>query len=186
MSTYLVFPLPPVTPGGQAGPHFRIKLQVRRNHPASNYGLGAVLVGREILDGHAFAYLRDCAGAWIESNDLPIVAGALGLSVQDIAPRADKGENMSIHFKNAVSLSELITTTENLVRYVEHRSAIAIAVGETFAEVASLLYKSEREALGVASKIAQRIAAQINKDQGARVQNNRWCPSIYPDFGDLF
>ena len=92
---------------------------------------------------------------------------------------------MSIRLKNAVSYGELITMTQKLVEYAEHRSAIAIAVGETFADVASLLYKSEREALGVASKIAQRIAAQINKDQGALIKNNRWCPSIYPDFGDL-
>ena len=92
---------------------------------------------------------------------------------------------MSIHLKNAVPYGELITMTQKLVEYAEHRSAIAIAVGETFAEVASVLCKSKREALGVASKIAQRIAAQINKDQGARVQNNRWYPSEYPDFGDL-
>ena len=92
---------------------------------------------------------------------------------------------MSIRFKKSVSRGKLIAMTEDLVKYAELRSAISIAVGETFAQVASLLYKSEREALGVASKIAQRIAAQINKDQGARVQNNRWCPSEYPDFGDL-
>lgn len=93
---------------------------------------------------------------------------------------------MSIHLKNAVSYGELIAMTQKLVEHAEHRSAIAIAVGETFAEVASVLCKSKREALDVASKIAQRIAAQINKDEGALIKNNRWCPSVYPDFGDLF
>lgn len=93
---------------------------------------------------------------------------------------------MSIHLKNAVPYGELITMTQKLVEYAEHRSAIAIAVGETFAEVASVLCKSKREALDVASKIAQRIAAQINKDKGALIKNNLWCPSIYPDFGGLF
>ena len=93
---------------------------------------------------------------------------------------------MSIRLKNAVSYGELITMTQNLVEYAEHRAAIAIAVGETFAGAASVLYKSRREALDVASKIAQRIAAQINADKGALIKNNRWCPSVYPDFGDLF
>lgn len=79
MKTHLIIPRPPVHPGGPSGPPLRIKLKLRKDHSASSYGLGVLLIGREILDGHSFRVLRERMNARIETDNIQAVAGALGV-----------------------------------------------------------------------------------------------------------
>ena len=82
MRAFLVIPRPPVQIGGstlQSNAPLRIKLHWRGDHPASNYGLGVMLIGREIFDGAMFQHLREHVGAWIETDDPGAVAAALGI-----------------------------------------------------------------------------------------------------------
>jgi len=58
----------------------KFKLSWTDEHYASHYGLGVLLDSSgEVLSGMAFRWLRDSVGAWIESNDPPRTAWALGV-----------------------------------------------------------------------------------------------------------
>lgn len=60
----------------------RARLSWTTEHPASSYGLGALLYSNgRILDGATFLCFRDLFGASIETTDPEKVCRALGLTV---------------------------------------------------------------------------------------------------------
>lgn len=88
MKATLVIPRPPVSiPGGHtinSRAVYRFKLRWTDHHPASSYGLGVLLSpNNEVFDGFVFRFLREQVGAWIESDDIERVAGALGLEAKE-------------------------------------------------------------------------------------------------------
>ena len=84
MKAYLVIPRAPVripgVPPVSSRSAYRFALRWTDHHPSSHYGIGVLLdIRGEQFDGHQFRHLRDSVGAWMESDDIDRVRGALGL-----------------------------------------------------------------------------------------------------------
>jgi hypothetical protein len=91
----LVIPFQTITqlPHGDARPPLNIEtecavkalLHISYEHTRSSYGLGVVLnCDDEIFDGAGFRSLRDNHGAWIETDDVASLCGALGVPANEV------------------------------------------------------------------------------------------------------
>jgi hypothetical protein len=87
MRDFLVIPRPPIHVGGysiSSDASLHIRLFWRPDHPASSYGLGVLLIGRQVFDGHFYRAFREAFGAWIETDEPARVAGALGIDESEV------------------------------------------------------------------------------------------------------
>jgi hypothetical protein len=59
---------------------YRFRLRWTDHHPAAHFGAGVLLDFKsEVIDGFMFRHLRDTVGAWLETDDAPRIASALGV-----------------------------------------------------------------------------------------------------------